>query len=303
MPGSSPEAPCRTSFPIAYRWKYARGDRRCQAHRSSLAPAPDIALLAGRFFDVQEPRPAAVVSASLARGLWPDEPYAALLGRRIRQGDITSPLLTIVGVVADIRNTALDREPFPMIYRPHAQAPSRDMTAVVRAAQSPAGLAPLIRAEVWKLDANLPAPTIRTMTEIVSASLARRRFQTTLIVLFGILALALAIVGICGVTNYAVARQTQEVGIRLSLGARRSDILRTVVIRGMQPVVIGLAAGVLGAGIAATAVQSVLFGIELIDPLAFGGGCALLVSTAVLASYIPARRAARVDPVVALRAE
>lgn len=177
------------------------------------------------------------------------------------------------------------------------------MTIVVRAAQSPAGLAPLIRAEVWKLDANLPAPTIRTMTEIVSASVARRRFQTTLIVLFGILALALAIVGIYGVTNYAVARQTQEIGIRLALGARRSDILRTVVIRGMQPVVIGLAAGVLGAGIAATTVRSVLFGVELIDPLAFGGGCALLVSTAVLASYVPARRAARVDPVVALRAE
>jgi putative ABC transport system permease protein len=223
--------------------------------------------------------------------------------RSYRQGDIKSALVTVVGVIGDIRTAALDRDPFPVIYRPHAQAPSREMSVVVRSVQAPATLASTIRAEMWKLDENLPAPTIKTMTEIVSASMAQRRFQTMLIVLFGILALALAVVGIYGVTNYAVTRQTQEIGLRIALGAQQSDVVRAVVVRGMQPVVFGLAAGVVGARMAAVTVRSALFGVEMLDSVAFGGGCAVLFLAAMIASYMPGRRATRVDPLVALRCE
>jgi putative ABC transport system permease protein len=147
--------------------------------------------------------------------------------------------------------SALDREPMPAIYRPHAQALSREMTLVLRTATAPEALASAIRSEAWKLDKNLPVPTIKTMEEIVSASVAERRFQVMLIALFGILALALAVVGIYGVTSYAAARQTQEIGLRMALGAQRSEILRSLLTRGLQPVLAGLAIGLVGARIAA----------------------------------------------------
>ena len=263
----------------------------------------EIALLAGRFFDDREPVPVCVVSEGLARRLWPDVPASAVPGRRVRPGDITSAPVTIVGVVRDARTAALDRDPFPVIYRPHAQAPSREMSVVVRAAQAAESLAGSVRAEVWKLDKNLPAPTIKMMEEVVAASLAQRRFQTTLVVLFGVLALALASVGIYGVTNYAVACQTREIGLRMALGAKQRDVLRAIVIRAVKPVVVGLGAGLLGARVAAISLQSVLFGVTPVDPLAFGGGCAVLVLAALMASYVPARRAANLDPLLALRSD
>jgi putative ABC transport system permease protein len=177
------------------------------------------------------------------------------------------------------------------------------MSIVVRTVQAPESLAASVRSAVWRLDKDLPAPTIRTMEEIVSASMAPRRFQTTLVVLFGVLALALASVGIYGVTNYAVARQTQEIGLRMALGAKQRDVLRMILIRAVKPVVVGLAVGLPGAGMAAMSIRSVLFGVEPIDPLAFGGGCIVLWFAALLASYVPARRAANVDPLVALRCD
>jgi putative ABC transport system permease protein len=208
-----------------------------------------------------------------------------------------------VGVVGDIRTTALDRDAFPVIYRPHAQAPSGEMTVVARTAQPPATLTSAIRAEMWTLDKDLPAPTVTTMAEIVSASVAQRRFQTMLVVLFGVVALALAAVGIYGVINYSVARQTQEIGVRMALGGRRSAILRSVLLRGMQPAVVGLAVGLAGARIAAMTVRSVLFRVEPLDPVALGGVCAVMLLTATVASYVPARRATLVDPLIALRTE
>jgi putative ABC transport system permease protein len=262
-----------------------------------------IPLLAGRFLDDRESVRAAVVSASLAQRLWPDAPHSGVPGRRVRQGDISSPLVTVVGVVGDICTTALDRDAFPVIYRPHAQAPSGEMTVVARTAQPPATLTSAIRAEMWTLDKDLPAPTVKTMAEIVSASVAQRRFQTMLVVLFGVVALALAAVGIYGVINYSVARQTQEIGVRMALGGRRSAILRSVLLRGMQPAVVGLAVGLAGARIAAMTVRSVLFRVEPLDPVALGGVCAVMLLTATVASYVPARRATLVDPLIALRTE
>jgi putative ABC transport system permease protein len=286
--------------------QYRLTERPVAAYRnvtSGYFATMEVELLAGRYLADQEPVPAAVVSEGLARRLWPGVPVSAVPGRRVRPGDIRSAPVTVVGVVRDVRTVALDREPFPVIYRPHAQAPSREMSVVVRTVQAPETLAAEVRATVWKLDGNLPAPLIRTMGEVVSASMAPRRFQATLVMLFGMLALALAAVGIYGVTNYAVARQTQEIGLRMALGAKQRDVLRTILIRAIKPVAAGLAVGLLAARIAAVSFQSTLFGVEPIDPLAFGGGCVVLLLAALLASYVPARRAAKVDPLTALRCE
>ncbi len=284
--------------------QYRLVDRPVAAYRNVTAgyfATMEMTLLAGRFLDSQESVPIAVVSASLAHGLWPDVTYSAMLGRRVRQGNITSVPVTIVGVVSDARTAALDRDPFPVIYRPHAQAPSREMSIVVRTVHAPETLAPSVRTEVWNVDKDLPAPTIRTMQDIVSASMARRCFQTTVIGLFGLLALGLSAVGIYGVTNYAVVRQTQEIGLRMALGAQQADVLRAIVVQSMRPVVAGLLVGLVGARIGAMSVRSVLFGVGPLDAAALSGGCAILAFAALVASYLPARRATRVDPLVALR--
>jgi ABC-type antimicrobial peptide transport system permease subunit len=144
---------------------------------------------------------------------------------------------------------------------------------------------------------------MRTMREIVSVSTAQRRFQTMLIVLFGMLAFALAVVGIYGVTSYSVTRRTHEIGLRMALGARRWDVMRGVLVQGMTPVIIGLAAGLVAAQVSTVAVRSLLFGVDPLDPVAFGGGCGILFCAALIAAYIPARRATHFDPLVALRYE
>jgi putative ABC transport system permease protein len=197
----------------------------------------------------------------------------------------------------------LEREPMPVFYRPHAQFASRDMTVVVRTIQEPQALAAAIRAETWKLDQDLPIPTMRTMREIVSVSVAERRFQTVLVALFAALSLVLAVVGIYGVTSYSVARQTQEIGLRMALGAQGSNVLRAVLVQGLQPVVVGLGLGLIAARLGAVAVRSLLFGIGPLDPVALGGVAGLLLCAAALACYLPARRASRLDPVIALRCE
>jgi len=142
-----------------------------------------------------------------------------------------------------------------------------------------------------------------TMREIVSASVAPRRFQLVLVVLFAALSLALALVGIYGVTSYAVARQTQEIGLRMALGAQKGDVMRSVLAQGLRPVLAGLAVGLIGARLGAALVRSLLFGVGPLDPVALGSVACLLLMAAALACYLPARRAARLDPVIALRCE
>jgi predicted permease len=262
-----------------------------------------IPLVAGRFFEEHEPGPVAVISAGLARDLWPNEPPASAIGRRIRQGDLDAPLLTIVGVAVEVQSGAMDRKPMPAIYRPHAQMVSRTMTLVARTSQPPESSAAAIRAVIRQMDKELPIPPAKRLDEIVSASVATRRFQAALIVLFAALSLALAVVGVSGVMTYAVARQTHEIGVRVALGAQRSTVLRTVLLQGLRPVVAGLAVGSLAAAMAARSLQSFLFGIEPLDPIALGTAGGLLLLAASLACYLPARRAANMDPLIALRFE
>jgi putative ABC transport system permease protein len=261
------------------------------------------ALRAGRFFAEHEPLPAALVDERLAQRLWPGEPLSSIVGRTIRLGDVTGPPITILGIVGNVRTGALERESLPQIYRPHHQRPSGSMTVVARTALDPAAVAPAVRAEARSMDPNLPIPALRTMREILSASVAQRRFQLVLTSLFGLLALLLGGVGIYGVVSYAVACRTKEIGLRMALGAMQSDVLRWVFATGMQPVVAGLLLGLAGALLAANLLRSFLFEIAPADPMSLGGVVVVLLATSGLACYLPARRAARLDPNVALRHE
>ena len=174
---------------------------------------------------------------------------------------------------------------------------------VVRTAQDSTVLAVAVRAEIRRMDPSLPIPAIRTMQEIVSASVAQRRFQMILTSLFAFLALLLGAVGVSGVVSYSVACRTRDIGLRIALGAMRRDVMRWVFSSGMQPVVIGLLAGVAGAVTMASALRSLLFGITPTDPVSFGSVVLVLLLTSGLACYLPARRAAALDPMTALRHE
>jgi putative ABC transport system permease protein len=260
-------------------------------------------LRAGRFFADEEQVPVALISESLANRLWPRERPAAVVGRTLRQGDVTGPLITVAGVVEDARPGAVDREPPPLIYRPHQQWASGPMALVVRTAREPAALASAVRAEIRKMDPGLPIPAIRTMREIVSTTVAQRRFQTMLTSLFALVALLLGAVGLYGVVSYSIACRTRDIGLRIALGAGRTDVMRWVFSNGMQPVGIGLLAGLGGAIVIARAARSLLFGITPADPLSLGAVVLVLLLTSGLACYLPARRAAALDPMTALRHE
>jgi predicted permease len=273
--------------------------------------AMGIPLLAGRPFRDMEPSPVALISQSLAKALWPNEPLESAIGRRIREG--ASPLTTIVGVVADVRTVSLEAQPMPQAYNPYMQAAApgmgdtqssaADMSIVLRSAQDPLSVARAVRQQIRSLDANLPVPAMKTMREMVSGSVAQRRFQLVLIMSFAGLALVLAVVGIYGVVSYSVVARTREIGLRIALGAQQTDVLRSVVTAGLAPVAAGIAMGLVGAVLSARALKSLLFGIGPLDPGAVGGVACLLLVAAAAACYVPALRAARVDPVVSLRHE
>jgi predicted permease len=261
-------------------------------------------LLAGRFFTEHDPVTTAVVSESLAILLWPGEPLNQIPGRTVYQGNVQSPLISVVGVIRDVRPGAVDKRILPQIYRPYL--PPRtfgDMTLVIRTSVAPSALVPAIRAAIRKADANIPIPAIQTMQEIVSSTVAERQFQMALTVLFAIVALFLAAIGVYGVVSYAVTCRTRDIGLRIALGAIRQEILRWVMAKGMLPVFIGLIAGSAAALAAATALRSLLYGISPYDPVALTGVAIVLLATAFCACYLPARRASRLDPMIALRHE
>ena len=263
--------------------------------------ASGTALRAGRFLTDDEPEPVAVISESLARRLWPEESSASIVGRQFRQSNTDSPLITIAGVVENARPGALDREPLPVVYRPYDQWASGPMSLVVRTAQDSAALARAVRSSIRAMDSNLPILAMRTMREIVSSTVGERQFQMMLTSVFAVLALLLGAVGLYGVVSYSVACSTRDIGLRMALGALRTDVIRWVFSHGMQPVLVGLLAGLVGAVAVARALRSLLFEVAPTDPLALGVVSLVLLLTSGLACYLPARRAARVDPVVALR--
>jgi putative ABC transport system permease protein len=244
-----------------------------------------------------------VISETMARKYWPGEDA---VGKRIAVGRPKSPgdWLTIVGVAKDVRQFGLDAASKPQQYLSYEQAGFFEPNDLVISTNvEPLSLAATVRKAVWEVDKDQPVSNIRTMADILSESVARQRFSMLLLGTFAAVALILAAVGIYGVMSYSVAQRTREIGLRMALGAQRSDVLKLVVGQGLKLVLIGVACGLVAAFILTRVMSSLLFGVSATDPATFITISLLLVSVAVLASYIPARRATKVDPMVALRYE
>jgi predicted permease len=266
-----------------------------------------IPLLEGRLFgeqDTPESPRVTVIDDRMARTLWPGE---SALGKRIRRGGFdassNAPWLTVVGVVGHVKQDALDADSRMAMYLGHRQSPRRAMTVVVRTAGNPEASTESIRQEIRSIDATLPMFRVKTMASRVETSLAERRFSTLLLGLFAALALALAIIGVYGVIAYRVSQGTRELGIRLALGATPGAITRLVVRYAAILALLGVTIGVVGALVLGRVVESLLFGVTARDIVTFTLVPAALALVAVLASYLPARRASRIDPTEALRAE
>jgi predicted permease len=268
--------------------------------------AMGIPLLRGRGFEARDRAgapPVAIINQTIARRYFPDEDP---IGQRIgRPGSPVGEWGQIVGVVGDVKDgvvAPLDGDGgVPQIYVPFAQNPYDALTFVVRGAGSVSQLAASVRAALHEVDPEQPMATVRPLVELVGESIARQRFAMLLLSIFSSAALLLAAVGIYGVTAYAVAQRTAEIGIRMALGARRAQVLDLVLRQGMVLATIGIGLGLVGAAAATRFLQGMLFGITPLDPTTFGATAALFGLVAAVATYVPARRATRVDPIVALR--
>ncbi len=265
-----------------------------------------IPLLAGRVFDRHDVLPAprvSIISQALARLYFPTQDP---LGKRLVFGfppGVRGEEREIVGIVGDVRAMALGQEPGPMMYVPYAQEPFWGSNLVVKSTQSPASVAATIRREVRQMDKDLPVTDMATMPDVLGASLAQPRFRTFLLGLFATIAMALAATGIFGVISYSVSCRTNEIGIRVALGASRGAILRMVLRETLVLTFAGLAVGVPCALAAGRLVEHLLFGVSANDLATLGGVALALAAVAALAGYVPARRAMRVEAMVALRHE
>jgi predicted permease len=262
--------------------------------------AMGIPLLAGRVF-AEQPTPGdsvqVVLSAAAARRFWPGEDP---VGKYLRFGQ--SPV-EVTGVAGDVRQRGLAAEPEPAVYVSQYQAPRVAVNLVVRSSGEPARLAPAVQAAIREVDPGQPITGVATLGEVVGDSIAQERFFSALFVAFGGIALLLAAVGVYGVLAYDVEQRTREFGVRMALGARAADVLRLVIGSSLALVLAGVALGIGTALIVTRVLASLLYGVGATDPLTFAGVATLLVVVACLAAYVPARRATRVDPMVALRAE
>jgi putative ABC transport system permease protein len=256
-----------------------------------------IPLVAGRFFDARDSResaPVIIVNRTLARLLFQDRDP---LGHKI------DGKTTVVGVVADVRHRALDDKVWPETFLPFAQSPSSWITVLVRGSGDPAMLAAPIRAVAHSIDASQPLFDVQLLEHRVAESLAERRERMTVLAAFAALALLIAVVGIYGVMSYSVVRRTHEIGLRMALGASRGDVLRLMVGSGLRMAAFGMAVGLAGALLVTRVLKTFLYGVEPTDKATFCAVCAILGAAAFFASYLPARRAAAVDPMAALRRE
>jgi predicted permease len=289
--------------PLPAGEKFINADQRMVG--GNYFQALGIPLIRGRLFNDQDTRTGmrvVIVDEYMAQQFWPNEDP---VGKRVRTGgiDSTGTWLTIVGVVGRVKQYTLDSDSRIAMYFPHAQFPARAMNIVVRSNLEPLSLTPQVRNEIRELDPDLPVYNVRSMAERVSESLARRRFSMLLLTLFAASALILAAIGIYGVMAYLVTQGTRELGIRIALGATPQEILMLVVRQGMIVTLWGMTIGLAGAFVLTRFMQSLLFGITTWDPITFAGISVLLTLVALLASYIPARRASRIDPMVSVRVE
>jgi putative ABC transport system permease protein len=263
-----------------------------------------IPLLSGRTFNDREAREVShnvVISQSMARKLWPNEdPVGKRVTIHMKDVDVPSQ---VIGVVGDVKHTGLDSEIRATAYWPHPELAYNFMTLVIRTDGDPLSLAPAVRQAVWTLDKDQPVVDISTMEDLLWVSLARARFSTVVLGVFAGMALLLAVTGIYGVVSYSVAERTREIGIRVALGAQRTDVLRMVLRQGLTLAGVGIAIGIAVALGAMRLLTSLLFGTSPSDPATFASVAGLLMAVALSACYVPARNAMKVDPMVALRYE
>jgi putative ABC transport system permease protein len=239
-----------------------------------------------------------VISETMAKRYWGDEDP---IGKRISTDG--EKWMKIIGIVADVRHKTLNKEPYPQMYAPIAQNPRRTLTILARSSTDPASIIPALRHQVRELDANVPVFNVRTMEQILADFIAPPRFNAMLIVLFAVLALLLAAVGIYGVISYGVTQRRHEIGIRMALGARPAEILKMVVGQGLKLVLIGIGLGLVAVFLLTRLLSKLLFEVSATDPITFVLVSLILTGVALLACLVPARRAAKTDPMVALRYE
>jgi len=267
-----------------------------------------IPIVKGRDFDDRDKHgstPVVIVTETFARQFFPNEDP---LGKRIHPGISSidgedSTMREIIGVAGDVRNQNLNTAPRPAYYVPQTQIPFSQMVAVVKTSAEPHSMISAVTKDVAAMDADIPLFGVKTMEEYLSASVAAPRFNTTLLSIFAGVALVLTIVGLYGVMSYSVVQRTNEIGIRLALGAQTRDVLLMIVKQGLKLILIGLAIGLAGAFAATKVIESLLFGVTRKDPLTFVAAAVLLAIVALLACYVPAWRATKVDPLEALRYE
>jgi predicted permease len=307
--GSLPLVPARNQVPFTIEGRPADSERTPVAEFASVTPghfhALEIPLLSGRNLtdaDDDKGQPVAVVDEAFAHQYWPgDTP----IGKRVRPGSFlsTSPWLNIIGIVGNVKSESLETQVAPHIYLSDFQSPSYSSVVYARTAADPGKIGDAIRREVQSVDPDVPVFAVRSMEEVVARSMAERRFALEILGFFAFIALLLACIGIYGVMAYTFSQRTHEIGIRIALGAQRQHILRLALGEGMLLVAFGLAAGLFGALLLTQFLRSMLFAVKPTDPVTFIAIAALLTAVALLACYIPAHRATRVDPLVALREE
>jgi len=266
----------------------------------------ELPLVRGRVFEANdrgESTPVAIVSQALARRYWPGRDP---LGSRITFGnpaDSTTTWMTVVGIVGDVRQEGAVSPAYPQIYVPLAQVSSRSIVVALRTTRDPLALAPSLRHALAAVDPNLALSKITTMEQRVASTLARPRVNALLLAAFAATALVLAALGIYGVIAYSVVQRTRELGIRVALGARAEDVLGMVMRQGLTPVLIGLAIGLAAAATGSRVLRSLLYGVAPTDLGTYAAVAVFLAAVAGAASYVPGRRAARSDPMTALREE
>jgi len=291
------------------------------AAESERVPVAEVAIVSSGYFDVLKTpllkgrvftendnstgQRVAVIDEALERQYWKDsDPIGQHIQLTSRQASqVSAGNLTIVGVVGDIRSDGFDAAGAPHIYLSELQSPAYNSVVYLRTAANPSALGEAIRREVQAVDQSIPVFGIQTMDDVVAKNLAARRFALEVLGIFAIVAFLLACVGIYGVMAYTLSQRTGEIGLRMALGAQRSDVLKTILGEGALIVVTGVGAGLFGSVMLTRFLQTMLFEIKPTDPITFTALTILLAGVALMASFIPARRVSRIDPLVALRHE
>jgi len=289
------------------------GNAQYQIASPGYFAAMEIPLMSGRLFtrsDVAGAQPVAIINESMARIFWPS---GNAIGNTIKLGgwpDGPNPEMTIVGVVGDVLQSGMDGEHVPQIFAPRQQAganysglATRFATLVVRSRTEPPVTMRSVRNVIRELDPNLPVANMRSMEEIIARSVSDQRFLSLLVGVFSNLALVLGAVGIYGVMAYSVTRRTREIGLRMALGASRGSVVASVLRTALALTGIGIVIGVGAALVSTRVVRGLVFDVSVHDPLVFAAGPLVLLAVASLAAYMPARRAANVQPMDAMRVE